>query len=58
MAPSSSERPREVVTCRLRPDIVKRLDAEAKADNRSRSELIEMLCERGLDSIDKKKPKK
>jgi len=42
MSPRPAQEPREVVTCRILPDLIKKLDEIAAADNRSRSEMIEM----------------
>ena len=36
---------REVVTCRIRPDLIRQLDALGLTERRSRSELIEMSVE-------------
>jgi predicted transcriptional regulator len=49
MAPRHAESPRVVVTCRIEPELLKRLDTAAEADRRSRSEMIEQAVREMLD---------
>jgi hypothetical protein len=54
MAAKHAPETREVVTCRLRPELIQRLDALADGDRRSRSEMIEIAVERLLEAMEPK----
>jgi predicted transcriptional regulator len=58
MTPKPTKEPREVVTCRILPGIIAKLDVAASADSRSRSEMIERAVVEFLDRLDKRKAKK
>lgn len=42
MAARHAETPREVVTCRIEPELLRQLDVVAERERRSRSEMIEI----------------
>ena len=58
MAARHSDVTRVVVTCRLVPDLIRKLDRLGEEDRRSRSELIEMAVREFLEKREKAKAKK